>query len=455
MSIRNVVNGWAGLVGVMAMVGGMCFFGCARTTQIEEARQPVSQKPPESTITDEDKEALLAAIERQVKDRAYAAGVDFTKWPDHIKKYQSEIDRAATMNQFTRAVNRALNEFGISHIDLMSPSMAKMQSETSFGGIGITPEYTKEGVKINGIRTGGPADKAGLKEGDVIIEVDGKSPVDQGMIRGVVGTELTIKYRRKSEDADAGEKTDSVTLKRAKISYIMPPRIVKVGEDAAVIRLDSFSEEYDRKTVEKVFREAKDVPMLVIDLRSNGGGAVVNLYHFLSMLLPKGSEVGTFINRSMARRFEDETKGDDKDPTKVAEWSEKKVRIRSNPVPAYGGKIAVLIDGGTASASEITAAAMRELKDAPLIGTNSAGAVLMSTYVPMKGGFQMKIPTSDYVTIKGLRIEGNPLEPDMRLGRRFMRMNQDASKDEAVIKAIELLRTKPDPKKDEEKPGEE
>src|SRR5262249_14921172 len=151
-------------------------------------------------------------------------------------------------------------------------------------------------------------------------------------------------------------------------------------------------------------------------LRSNGGGSVLNFIHFLGTLLPKGTEVGTFIDRKMVRQYLEDT-GDKEakpDPVKVAEGSDRKGKINRNPVEPYTGKVAVLIDRRSASASEIVAAAMRELRDAPLVGDRSAGAVLMSTYVKMDNGFEMKVPTSDYVTIKGLRIEGSPLQPDVK-----------------------------------------
>jgi len=438
----------AGLAVFLATAGTAFVAGCASELDGFGWAQPTSAEPqspaPNGTLTDEQKEKLLESVTELVRERAYATGVDFAKWPDHIKKHQGAIDRATTMTQFSIAINRALNEFGISHIDVMSPRAAQMQHSPKFGGIGITAETVENGIRVTSVRENEPAAKAGLKSGDVITEVDG-TRAELGSIRGAVGTDVRLTVLR------ADGKTDEVKVKRAEINTALAPRIVKVSDEAAVVRLDSFTDGYDPKVVAKVMRDAAAYPYLVIDLRSNGGGSVTNFINFLSMLLPKGTEVGTFISRDMVKRYAEDQglkpdEGEKIDPVKVAGWSDRKVRINRNPVDPYPGKVAVLIDRGSASASEIVAAALHELRDAPLVGDRSAGAVLMSQYVKMDGGFEMKVPTSDYVTIKGLRIEGSPLQPDVKVGGGGWgrRRNQapDYAGDKAVQAAIDAIRAR-------------
>ena len=440
----------AGLVVVLAAAGGVGLMGCAGDYESGYGwAQPTSPEPrdplapaPNGTLSDEQKEKLIGAVTEMVRERAFASGVDFARWPDHLKKHQKAIDGAANMTQFSSAINRALNEFGISHIDLMSPRAAQMQHAARFGGIGITAESVDNGIKVTSVRDNEPASKAGIRIGDVIVEVDG-ARAELGSIRGEVGKEVSLKVLR----ADGG-RTDELRVRRAEINTANPPRIVRVSDEAAVVRLDSFTEGYDQNVVKRVMREAAAYPYLIIDLRSNGGGSVQNFINFLSTLLPKGTEVGTFINRDMVRRYKDdvarngESADGTPDPVKVAAWSDRKVRINKNLVEPYPGKVAVLLDRGSASASEIVAAAMRELRDAPIVGDRSAGAVLMSQYVKMDNGFEMKVPTSDYVTIKGLRIEGSPLQPDVRVGggRRRGAPVGDYASDKAVMAAIEALR---------------
>ena len=436
----------AGLAVVLAAAAGTVgLSGCSSDYDGYGWSQPATEPQPmpaNGSLSDEQKEKLLDRVTEMVRERAFASGVNFDKWPDHLKKHQASLDRATNMTQFSTAVNRALNEFGISHIDFMTPRAAQMQHAPTFGGIGITrdQQQTEAGIKIIEVREGGPAAKAGLRVGDVIVEVDGKKYAYDA-IRGEVGSEVVLKVLR----ADSG-KVEEFKIKRALLNQAQPPRLIKVTDEAAVVRLDSFTEGYDQDVVKKVMTKAADYPYLVIDLRSNGGGSVTNFINFLSTLLPKGTDVGTFISRDMVERYQrsleqdGEAREENPDPVKIAAWSPRKVQIKKNMVTPYPGKVAVLINRGSASASEIVAAAMRELRDAPLVGDRSAGAVLMSQYVKMDDGFEMKVPTSDYVTIKGLRIEGSPLQPDVKIGGARRSISSSYAEDKAVLAAIDALR---------------
>ncbi|MFN8220385.1 MAG: S41 family peptidase [Fimbriimonadales bacterium] len=122
---------------------------------------------------------------------------------------------------------------------------------------------------------------------------------------------------------------------------------------------------------------------LVLDLRSNGGGAVNNLQHLLSLLLPPDTVIGSFIGKSLAKRYADETKGDPADVVAIAKWSDRKYKTTKRDVEPFKGKIAVLINRASASASEICAAALKENAKAPLVGARSAGAVLASVYAKL------------------------------------------------------------------------
>ena len=95
----------------------------------------------------------------------------------------------------------------------------------------------------------------------------------------------------------------------------------------------------------------------------------------------------------------------------------------------------MLINRGSASASEICAAALRECSAAPIIGSKSAGAVLASTYARLALGWELQYPVTDYVTIKGMRLEGNPLQPDHETTS-----NPDSKEDVVLAKALEMLR---------------
>ncbi|MBY0309065.1 MAG: PDZ domain-containing protein, partial [Phycisphaerales bacterium] len=255
--MKRVRSMAAGLVLLLATAGAVVVGGCMSDydgfgwdgpPSSPEPRDP-GAPAPNATLTQEQKEKLLDSVTEMVRERAYASGVDFAKWPDHLKKHQEAIDRAGTMSQFSSAVNRALNEFGISHIDLLSPRQAQMQRAPRFGGIGITAEVVETGIRVTSVRDNEPAARAGLKAGDVIMEVDGQR-AELGSIRGPVGTAVKLKVAR------AGGEVQELSVSRAEISVAQPPRLIRVSDDAAIVRIDSFTDEYDRRTVERVMREA-------------------------------------------------------------------------------------------------------------------------------------------------------------------------------------------------------
>lgn len=186
-----------------------------------------------------------------------------------------------------------------------------------------------------------------------------------------------------------------------------------VEDDTAMIRLPSFSAGYDEDEITELFEQAKDAKYLLLDLRGNPGGEVENMRHFLGLLLPQGTSVGTFVSKSLATDFARTGKGETSDPVAIAKWARKEFRPRRTRIDPFKGQIAVLMDENSASASEIVANALRESKRSPLVGTRTAGAVLVSTFGRLSHGFRMQYPVGDYVSYGGIRLEGNPLRPDV------------------------------------------
>jgi len=392
---------------------------------------PLAPRLSAQALTPEQKQQLLDRAERIVKERAFAAGVDFEKrWPEIVSKYRARFDAAEDAATLSRAINRALGELGISHIEFLTPRAAQGLRDTSMVGIGIVSQPTTEGVRVAGLVDDAPAQKAGLRVGDTIVEIDGKPLTSPEQIRGSEGTRLSLKVR--SEEGEVRV----VELTRARFSTREPATLETLGGDAFVLTVPTFATGYEKSQIEKLIAKARKAPYLVIDLRNNGGGDFGNMVHFLSCFLPSGTQIGTQVGKDMSARFAEETGGDPADAVAVAAWTKSKVRVRRNATTPYPGKVAVLINRASASASEIVAAALRELKDAPLVGSQTAGAVFVSTYMPAGDGFQMKVPISEWVTIKGRRLEGNPLIADVRVDSR----RRSVADDESAKVALDRLR---------------
>lgn len=372
------------------------------------ALAPVALGQP---IAPENKDRVLSAMQNTIQRQAFVPGVDFGQWPAFLEKRRPEVDSAPDIPSFALAVNSALRDFGISHIRLLTPQNVKTRTTGQAQGFGFGALRGESGLLITAVAPQSPAFQLGLETGDEILEVEGVANPPAVMIPAEQETGLfTIKKKR------TGQVKHYMIAKKA-YSTDRPNTLTWPEPSTAVLRIPSFSRTYDRKQIEGFVAEVtkKKAKALILDLRANGGGLVANCQHLLSLLSPPGTPFGTSVTRTMAERYAKETGGDMKDMVAVAKWagpSSKTFKLRQ---PPYLGKLAILLDRGSASASEITGAVLKEHRNAILIGRPSAGAVLVSLYIPLRdpSGFEVQIPLSDYVSPGGMRLEKNPLKPDI------------------------------------------
>lgn len=381
-------------------------------------------------ITKEQKEEVLKGLETIMLERAFVPGIDFSKWPDHLERERADVDKAVDQSGFVTAVNRAFRSFGVSHISLRSPRAREFRRTTSTIGVGLMATKTDEGLVVRMLFPKSPAEAAGIKEGETIIEVDGKAPESPAILNGDEGTEIAVKVKDKAGDIR------ELKLTRRKFSTIRPETLTWMGDDAAVLKVYTFSGGYGRENIEKLLAEASGkAKYLIVDLRNNGGGAVSNLRHFLSMLLPEGTVIGTFVSRRTQKQYAEEKKTESADVVELAKFAQMKFKTGNGGGIRFAGKIAVLVNGRSGSASEIAAAALRENLKIPLVGSNTAGAVLASIFGRLPQGFECQYPVQDYVTALGVRLEKNPLKPDIEIASGKFGQGDDAPQ-----RALDLLK---------------
>jgi carboxyl-terminal processing protease len=269
----------------------------------------------------------------------------------------------------------------------------QVQTRGAFGGLGI--EVTMEAglVKVVSPIDGTPAHKAGLKPGDYISHLDGKPILGQSLaeavekMRGKVGTDLRLTIRRK------GTKAFDVTVTRAviKIRAVRSRMEGKIG----YLRITSFNEQADKgsiKALAKFKKEAgDDLKGLVLDLRNNPGGLLDQSVKISDLFLDKGEIVST-----RSRRAEDTQ------------------RFNAHTGDLVNGlPIVVLINGGSASASEIVAGALQDHGRAILLGTKTFGKGSVQTIIPLSGHGAMRLTTARYYTPSGRSIQAVGIEPDI------------------------------------------
>ena len=274
-------------------------------------------------------------------------------------------------------------------------SFREMQVQTrgEFGGLGIEVTMENGLVKVVSPIDDTPAYRAGLLAGDLISHIDDESVVGMtlsdavDLMRGRIGTDIKLTVLREGVDPF------DVTITRAAIQ-IQSVRS-RLEDDIAYIRITSFSEQSDsgvRRAVDKLTKElGGPLRGVVLDLRNNPGGLLDQAVKVSDAFLDKGEIVST---RS---RDLDESQ---------------RFNAREGDIAA-GLPVVVLINGGSASASEIVAGALRDHRRAIIMGTKSFGKGSVQTIIPLGSQGAMRLTTARYYTPSGVSIQATGIEPDI------------------------------------------
>jgi len=310
-------------------------------------------------------------------------------------QYVEEVDSGALIEA---AINGMLTSLD-PHSSYLSPSDAeKMREQTrgEFGGLGI--EVTQEDgfVKVVSPIDGTPADEAGIEAGDFITHVDGESllglVLDEAveMMRGPVGSEIIITIVREGEpepfDVAITRDTIELTVVRSRLEG-----------DSVVLRLSTFNDQTYPKMAEQLAEQVEAaggmdaVNGFVIDLRNNPGGLLTQAIMVSDAFLDEGEIVST--------RGREASDGD-RFNAKLGDLAE-------------GKPIVVLINGGSASASEIVAGALQDHRRAIVIGTKSFGKGSVQTVMPLRSEGAMRLTTARYYTPSGRSIQSLGVSPDI------------------------------------------
>jgi carboxyl-terminal processing protease len=261
----------------------------------------------------------------------------------------------------------------------------RMMSTGQYGGIGALIRKQGEYVMIAEPYEGNPAQKSGLRAGDKILEIDGKDMKGKrtdevsSALKGLKGTSVTIKFDRPF----VGEK--EVTVERNEIKIPDVPYHGMLTENTGYLKLNSFTQTAS-KSVFDAFKalESEGMEKLIFDLRGNGGGQLNEAVNIVNFFVEKGQTVV-------------QTKG------RIPEEN-RTYKTRNRPLDLEI-PVVVLIDGGSASASEIVAGSLQDLDRAVIIGSNSFGKGLVQRIIDLKYGAKMKLTISKYYTPSGRCIQ--------------------------------------------------
>ena len=281
---------------------------------------------------------------------------------------------------------------------LSADDAAKMRVQTrgEFGGLGIEVTQQEGFVKVVSPIDGTPADAAGMEAGDFITHVDGQSllglTLDEavGMMRGPGGSEIVITVVREGEDEPFDVSIIRDTIKLTAVR-------ARTEGDTVVLRITTFNDQTYPNLVdglEKQVNEAggmENINGIVLDLRNNPGGLLNQAIRVSDAFLEKGEIVST-----------------------RGRYSKDSERYTAKPGDLADGKpIVVLINGGSASASEIVAGALQDHRRAIVVGTRSFGKGSVQTVMPLRGEGAMRLTTSRYYTPSGRSIQALGVSPNI------------------------------------------
>ena len=334
------------------------------------------------------------------------------------KDYVDEINQSESMDSAINGLLQSLDPYSA----YMSPEiLEEMQTETSgeFGGLGIEVGMEAGVVKVISPIDDTPASKAGIKAGDYIVKIDdiqvqGKSLSEAvDLMRGPVGSGIELIVRRR------GEKKALTFIIVREIIQIKSVKADLLEKNIGYIRLTSFNENSGKQIKKEIKKLEKNnnIKSYILDLRNNPGGLLSQAIKISDFFLDNGEIVSTKSRK----------------PSENRKWFAKKGDLTN------GKTLLVLINYGSASASEIVAGALKDHKRAILLGENSYGKGSVQSIIPLKNNGAIRLTVAKYYLPSGESISEVGVSPDIEVEENSDEFKIKTETDNQLNYAIKLL----------------
>lgn len=327
--------------------------------------------------------------------------------------YAENVDKNAI---FDGALKGMVSTLGDKHSTYLGGDLYKdfsAQMSGTYAGIGVYIASTDEGILIAGVMEGSPAEEAGLQRGDILVSIDGTSVEGYQLedvsknIRGPVDTSVDLVVRRDGEE-------QSFTVQRRQIHVPTVAGKMVDGTDVGYIRVAVFSDgTADDFTKEFTKLCEQGMNKLILDLRDNPGGIVEQAVGVASNFVPPNSTIVSY------------TEQDGKLDQYTAQGTD-------DPIP-----IVVLVNENSASASEIVAGAVQDMKLGPVVGVKTYGKGTVQGVFPVDSSSAVKVTVAKYRTTNGREIDGVGIEPDV-----VVPLTPSDPEDSQFEKALEIIQEK-------------
>ena len=334
------------------------------------------------------------------------------------EEYVDEINQSESMDSAINGLLQSLDPYSA----YMSPEIFnQMQTETSgeFGGLGIEVSMESGVVKVISPIADTPASKAGIKAGDYIVkikdtQVQGKSLSEAvDLMRGPVGSSIELTVRRKGENKAL---TFNIVREIIEIQSVKSDLLEK---NIGYIRLTSFNENSGTQIKNKIkdLEKNNNINAYILDLRNNPGGLLSQAIRIADFFLDNGEIVST----------------------KSRKTSENRKWFAKNGDLINGKKLVVLINYGSASASEIVAGALKDHKRAIILGENSYGKGSVQSIIPLKNKGAIRLTVAKYYLPSGKSISEVGVNPDIEINEEGEEFKIKTETDNQLNYAIKLL----------------
>ena len=334
------------------------------------------------------------------------------------KEYVDEVNQSESMDSAINGLLQSLDPYSA----YMSPEIFnEMQTETSgeFGGLGIEVGMESGVVKVISPIDDTPASKAGIKAGDYIVkindtQVQGKSLSEAvDLMRGPVGSGIELTIRRR------GEKKALIFNVIREVIQIKSVKADLLEKNIGYVRLTSFNENSGKQIEREIKKLEKNdsVKSYILDLRNNPGGLLSQAIKISDFFLENGEIVSTKSRKASENR----------------KWFAKKGDLTN------GKKLIVLINYGSASASEIVAGALKDHKRAILLGESSYGKGSVQSIIPLKNKGAIRLTVAKYYLPSGKSISEVGVSPDIEIGEENEDFRIKTETDNQLDYAIKLL----------------
>jgi len=333
------------------------------------------------------------------------------------KEYVDDVNHSDVMDAAINGVLQSLDPYSA----YMSPETFKeMETETSgkFGGLGIEVGMEFGVVKVITPMDNSPAEREGVKAGDYIVKINGIQVQGKTLseavelMRGPVGSKLEITIRRK------GVKKALVFQIKREIIEVKSVKSKIIDDSVGYIRLTAFNENSSKQVKERIIKFKKNkIKKYVLDLRNNPGGLLSQAVKISDFFLDDGEIVSTKSRKSFENKKYFANQGD----------------------IIKGETLIVLINYGSASASEIVAGALKDHKRAIVIGENSYGKGSVQSIIPLKNKGAIRLTISKYYLPSGKSISGTGITPDIEVEESSDEFRIGTETDNQLDFAITLL----------------